>query len=526
MKLKFSFILLLAIFNSFFTTSQEKLLKALVFSKTEAFRHTSIEKGKKFFIDMGKKNNWEITISEDAELFSVVGLKKFDVIVFLSTTGNILNDSQQESLQQYIQAGKGFVGIHSAAYTEVDWEWYTNMIGTSLDSHVKEVKGNLKVKLKTKHPALEGWSANESFFTEWYNFKQPVGKHINILTTLDEYSYDGLKMNTTHPISWYHLYDGGKVFYTELGHSEATYDDPRFYNHIQGAIQWVTGLKNIEDSNKGRWTNLLSENLHENWDVFIGAPHATVKDLDGVDPNSDGKNFTPLGLNNDPKEVFTLKTIDGEQVLCISGEIYGAVISKKEYENYHFKAQFKWGEKVWEPRLTRERDNGILYHSVGKYGSFWNVWMQSQEFQVQEGDMGDYYSLAGTSINIPSLKKEGEKEFDYVKNAQLNTFSSIEKQYQGHCNKAFDNENPHGAWNTLELICYEGTSLHIVNGKIVMVLLNSKYKNSDGQIVPLQKGRIQIQSEAAEAYYKNIEIKSIDKIPNKYKKHIAIKTLY
>ena len=207
-------------------------------------------------------------------------------------------------------------------------------------------------------------------------------------------------------------------------------------------------------------------------------------------------------------------------MLCISGEIYGALTTKKEYENYHLKLQFKWGEKVWEPRLLRERDNGLLYHCTGPHGKFWNVWMQSQEFQVQEGDMGDYYALAGTIIDIPSNKKEGEKEFDYLKNGKLNTFSSAVKKFPAHCNKGFDNEKPHGEWNTLELICFEGISLHIVNGKAVMALFNSRHKNLDGEIVPLQKGRIQIQSEAAEAYYKNIEIKAINKIPNKYKKYI------
>ncbi len=268
-----------------------------------------------------------------------------------------------------------------------------------------------------------------------------------------------------------------------------------------------------------KWTNLFEGDPQENWEVFIGAPHATVKGLDNIDPKSDGKNSKPLGLNNDPKHVFAFETIDGEQVLHISGEIYGALTSKQAFGNYHLKLQFKWGEKVWEPRLLRERDSGILYHCVGEHGSFWNVWMTSQEFQVQEGDMGDYYGLAGTLIDIPSVKKEDAKEFDYLKGGALNPYSSLQRLPPNHCNKGFDNENPHGEWNTLELICHEGTSLHIVNGKVVMALFNSKYKNSEGQIVPLQKGRIQIQSEAAEAFYKNIEIRSIRKIPNKYKKY-------
>jgi hypothetical protein len=109
-----------------------------------------------------------------------------------------------------------------------------------------------------------------------------------------------------------------------------------------------------------------------------------------VDPNSDGRNSKALGLNNDPKNVFSCKEMDGETVLHISGEIYGALTSKNEYENYHLRLQYKGGEKKWEPRLERERDSGILYYCVGPHGAFWNVWMQAQEFQVQEGDCGDY----------------------------------------------------------------------------------------------------------------------------------------
>ncbi len=284
----------------------------------------------------------------------------------------------------------------------------------------------------------------------------------------------------------------------------------------------VQNIEAQEQHLSKKWTDLLTDNPFQNWDVFMGAPHATVKGLENVDPNSDGKNATPLGLNNDPKKVFTFVTIDGEQVLHISGEIYGSLTSKYEYENYHLKMQFKWGDKIWEPRLTRNRDSGILYHCTGPYTTFWNVWMQSQEFQVEERNVGDYYALSTTLIQIPSEKKEGEKQFFYLKDGNLNQFSSLEKYPLNHCNKGFDNENPHGEWNTLELICFEGTSLHIVNGKVVMALFNSQIKNSDNKIVPLQKGRIQIQSEAAEVFYKNILLKQIDKIPSKFNDYLKL----
>lgn len=264
------------------------------------------------------------------------------------------------------------------------------------------------------------------------------------------------------------------------------------------------------------WTSLLNQDDQSNWEVFIGAPHATVKGLANVDPNSDGKNSQPLGLNNDPKSVFSLKEVNGESLLHISGEIYGALTSKQEYQNYHFRTKFKWGDKKWEPRLDRRRDNGILYHCQAPHGKFWNVWMQSQEFQVQQGDMGDFYALVSTQMDIPSEKKEGEREFTYQKGAKQHPFSNADKSVPIHCNKGFDNENPHGEWNTLELVCLGDTSLHIVNGKVVMALFNSKYQNAAKEILPLQKGFIQIQSEGAEAFYKQMEIKMIDAIPAQF----------
>ncbi|MFY0650553.1 MAG: DUF1080 domain-containing protein [Cyclobacteriaceae bacterium] len=281
----------------------------------------------------------------------------------------------------------------------------------------------------------------------------------------------------------------------------------------------MVGLLLVQFANgqSGNWVSLLNEDHSKHWEVFIGVPHGTVKGLPGIDPASDGKKGEPLGVNNDPKSVFSFEDDGSEVVLHISGEIYGALSSKAEYENYHLKLQFKWGEKKWEPRLDRERDNGILYHCVGPHGAFWNVWMQSQEFQVQQGDMGDYYSLAKTEIEIPAVAGELINDFDYKKGAEKKRFSSIDPSVYGHCDKGSDNEKPHGEWNTLELICIGGSSLHVVNGKVVMALYNSQYLDPNDNIVPLTKGKIQLQSEGAEAFYKNIQIRSIKKIPQEYK---------
>ena len=247
---------------------------------------------------------------------------------------------KKTALQGYFAAGKGFVGIHAASDTEKEWNWFTEMIGATFKDHPKVQSATLQINTTNVHPAIVGMKVEEDFIDEWYNFLQPVGQHVSVLPSLDQKSYEGKKMDTdNHPISWYHLYDGGRVFYTGLGHTPEIYNDPRYYKHIEGAIFWAAN-KHEEKPLSKKWANLLEGNPYKYWDKYIGAPHATVKGISNIDPKSDGKNFKGLGLNNDPKNVFEFKTIDGEQVIHISGEIYGALTSKKEYENYHLKLKF------------------------------------------------------------------------------------------------------------------------------------------------------------------------------------------
>ncbi|WP_438977560.1 ThuA domain-containing protein [Polaribacter sp.] len=521
MKFKKTVILILCLFTFFAAISQQNNPEILVFTKTNGFRHKSIPSGINYFINLKKVTNWKIDFSENSNDFSKENLSNYNVVVFLNTTGNLFNENQKKAFKKYIANGNGFVGIHAASNTEEQWPWFTNLVGATFKNHPKVQNAKVFIHQESEHPAISHLQKEEVFKDEWYNFKKPVAKHANVLVSVDETSYKGKKMNTkNHPITWYHHYNGGRIFYTGLGHTDESYADIRFQKMIKGGILWAANTAQVKKPSTKKWTNLFEGNYTKNWDVFIGVPHKTVKSLENVDAKSDGKKGKPLGLNNDPKNVFTFKEESGENILHISGEIYGALTSKQEYENYHLKLQFKWGEKVWEPRLLKQRDSGILYHSYGPNDTFWNVWMSSQEFQVQEGDLGDYYGLGGTLVDIPSEKKSNEKEFTYVKNAMLNPFSSLQKFPPNHANKGFDNEKPHGEWNTLELICFEGTSYHIVNGKVVMALYNSRYKNNDGKIVPLTKGRIQIQSEAAEVFYKNMQIKSIKKLPRKFKRQL------
>ena len=211
----------------------------------------------------------------------------------------------------------------------------------------------------------------------------------------------------------------------------------------------------------------------------------------------------PLVLNNDPKKVFSVVTEDNQPVLAITGEIYGGLTSLKSYENYHIQLQTKWGEKKWEPRLGDKRDSGLLYHCVGEHGSFWNVWKTCLEAQIQETDCGDLYCLAGT---VADVKVSG------------NTWDPKGQIKSGNAKKSQNFENPNGQWNTIEVYVLGDKAAHLVNGNVVMYLENARLKNGNK---PLTSGQIQIQSEAAEVYYRNIRIRPITEFPDAVTKAIS-----
>jgi hypothetical protein len=194
----------------------------------------------------------------------------------------------------------------------------------------------------------------------------------------------------------------------------------------------------------------------------------------------------------------------------------GGLSTKKEYQNYHLKLKFKWGEGKYGPRATALRDNGVLYHATGPHGKFWHVWMRAHEMQIQETDMGDYYGLAGVVMNIKS-KAFDPKLFIYSPDGESKAF--MEANITNRCKRSTDYEKPHGEWNELELICFEDKSLHIVNGHVVMALQDSRIHIGEGDEPSLQRGKIQLQSEYAEAYYKEIQIQTIKALPKEYTKY-------
>jgi len=150
------------------------------------------------------------------------------------------------------------------------------------------------------------------------------------------------------------------------------------------------------------WQSLLDDDLSY-WEKFIGVPHTSV-DIDGVEKSENVHVGTPLGVGNDPKNVFSTIKKEKETLLKVTGEIYGGLTTLQQFGNYHLRVKFKWGEQKWEPRLNKKRDNGILYHCHGKHGAFWNVWMSSLECQIQEGDTGDFVTLVKGRADVSSTK--------------------------------------------------------------------------------------------------------------------------
>ena len=229
------FCLFIAIFSSYNIFAQQAK-SIMVFSKTEGFRHDCIEVGIESIQKLGKENSFKVDMTEDSKVL-ISGLNNYDVIIFLNTTGNILTDAQQKKFEKYIQKGGGFVGIHSATDTEYDWPWYGKLVGAYFLNHPKQQQATINIT-NQDHLSTFFLGKKWSKFDEWYNFKD-INPDVNILMKLDENSYKGGKNGDNHPIAWFHEYDGGRVFYTGLGHTKESYQNPKFLKHVLGGINYA-----------------------------------------------------------------------------------------------------------------------------------------------------------------------------------------------------------------------------------------------------------------------------------------------
>jgi type 1 glutamine amidotransferase len=213
--------------------------KLLVFSKTAAFHHSSIPVGIQAIQLLGKQNGFEIDTTTNAALFTKKNLKQYDALIFLSPTGNLFNEEEKEALQHYIHKGGGIVGIHSATDAEYHWPWYNQMIGAYFSNHPAQQMATIIVNDST-HLATKGLPTIWTRKDEWYNFKD-ISTDIHVLLSMDEKSYKGGTNGANHPMSWYHEFEGGRVFYTALGHTNESYTEPLFLQHILGGINYAMG---------------------------------------------------------------------------------------------------------------------------------------------------------------------------------------------------------------------------------------------------------------------------------------------
>ncbi len=265
---------------------------------------------------------------------------------------------------------------------------------------------------------------------------------------------------------------------------------------------------------------LIDETL-SHFEKWNGVPHSTVKGLpEGTHQSDNVHAGTPLGINNDIKNVFTVITENGEPILKITGEIYGGLTTKASYGNYHLSVLFKWGDKKWEPRLDAKRDSGILYHCYGDHGRFWKTWKTSLEYQVQENDLGDFIPLDGNAMTPKIAGPKTDIRGDFSKEKKFDPTSEVYSEGKGYIQAASEHDKPHGEWNLLEIYVIGNDAVHLVNGEIVMVVENATNPETSK---PLTNGQIQIQSEAAECYYKDLTLTFIKKFPNKIRKKVRFK---
>jgi type 1 glutamine amidotransferase len=216
--------------------------KILVFIKTIPYFHESIPMGVNAIRKLGEQNRFGVDVTNIASYFTIDNLRQYSAVVFLSTTGDVLNEEQQDAFKSYYRTGKGFIGIHAAADTEYGWSWYNGLLGGHFASHPSQLQNaTLNVVdqdfIATKHLPKQ-WKR----FDEWYNFQMTQWDKVHILITIDEGSYYGGEHGKIHPMSWYQNYDGGRSFYTQLSHQQDSYLDPVFMQYLLGGIQYgMTG---------------------------------------------------------------------------------------------------------------------------------------------------------------------------------------------------------------------------------------------------------------------------------------------
>ena len=287
--------------------------------------------------------------------------------------------------------------------------------------------------------------------------------------------------------------------------------------HLSRLLVVIALLSGMTGHAQSGWTSLWNGKNLDGWTTWMQQPAAS-SEVPGLKRDADGKYTEPIGSDRDPLKVFTVvNDVDGKPAIRISGEVFGELRSKASFKDYHLKLQFKWGEKKWAPRDKPEtpRDSGLLYHVHSAPGAEGRTWARSVELQIQEHDVGDLYAV-GSAIAVRAKARAGTKPtlYDYDPAGEWTYFSQSQGS-MGRCIKQPDNEKPTGEWNTVELIAFGNDAIHIVNGKVVMRLHGPVRINADLP-TPVTSGPIIFQSEGAELFYRDIQVRPITAIPAEF----------
>jgi type 1 glutamine amidotransferase len=216
----------------------------LVFTKTSGWRHDSIKPGREALKEIARKNGYSITLTEDSDYFTFENLSQYDAVIFLNTSETIFEDNQRVAFEEYIRGGGGFVGTHSASDTEYDWPWYGELVGAWFDNHPNfpNVREAEVLLVDSRHPSTfmlpESWVRAD----EWYNFGY-MNENVTVLLELNTDSYEGSDHPGNHPIAWYHEFDGGRSFYTAMGHTKESFSEELFLVHLEGGLKYAMGIE-------------------------------------------------------------------------------------------------------------------------------------------------------------------------------------------------------------------------------------------------------------------------------------------
>ncbi|HEX2289473.1 MAG TPA: ThuA domain-containing protein, partial [Pseudonocardiaceae bacterium] len=229
----------------------------LVFSRTVGFRHDSIPIGTQTIRDLGAANTFSVTATEDPNAFNSGNLAQYEAVVFLNTTGDVLNASQQTAFESYIRGGGGYVGVHSAADTEYDWPFYGNLVGAYFASHPAIQQATVRVENRA-HQATQHLGSSWVRTDEWYNYRTNARSTARVLATLDESTYSGGSMGADHPHTWCKTIQSGRSFYTGNGHTQASYSDSSFRSLLLGGIRYAANKTKADCRPETGYTTLYN----------------------------------------------------------------------------------------------------------------------------------------------------------------------------------------------------------------------------------------------------------------------------